>query len=101
MPAPVRYRPPGAPHLGKGAGRIRDGLEQPRRPPDRKFDRSAPDDRSGTTGRDAGTLGSAVPRLLYRPPFVLLAPVPNAERQHATRDERRHRPRLWLARGGP
>ena len=37
-------------------------------------------------------------RLPYRSQFVLLAPVPHGERQHAARDERRFRARLWLAR---
>ena len=41
----------------------------------------------------------SVPRLLYRPPFVLLASVPHGEPQHAARDERRFRARLWLSRG--
>src|SRR5208283_1252174 len=69
--------------------------------PDREPDRSAADDRSGTGGRHAGALGPTRPRHLHRLPFVLLAPVPHGEHQHAARDERRVRARLWLSRGYP
>ena len=41
-------------------------------------------------------LGPYSRRLLYRLPFVLLAGVPHGEGQHAVRDERRFRARLWL-----
>ena len=95
VPAPVRHRHPGTSDLGTGPGRIRDGLAEPRWPPDREPDRSAADDRSGTAGRHAGAVGPAAPRLLYRLPFVLPARVPHGERQHAARDVRRVRARLW------
>ncbi len=101
VPAPVRHRPAGPPDLGAGSGRIRDGLAQPGGAPDREPDRPAADDRSGTTGRHAAALGPFRRRLLYRLPFALLAPVPHGEHQHAARDDRRLRARLWLARGDP
>ena len=99
VPATVRHRPAGTPDLGAGSGRIRDGLAQSRRAPDRESDRPAADDRSGTTGRDASALDPCRRRLLHRLPVVLLARVPHGEHQHAARDERRVRARLWLASG--
>ena len=50
-------------------------------------------------GRHAGALDPAGPRLLYRLSLVLPARVPHGERQHAARDERRVRARLWPIRG--
>ena len=101
VPAPVRHRHAGTPDLGAGPGRIRDGLADPQWAPDREPDRSAADDRSGTAGRHAGALGPYARRLPYRLPFVLLARVPHGEGQHAARDERRFRARLWLFRDYP
>src|SRR4029077_15761620 len=100
-PGPVQHRHPDTPDLGTGPGRIRDGLADPRWAPDREPDRSADNDRSGTAGRDAAALGPYSPRLLYRPSLIFLALLPNGDRQHAARDERRVRPRLWHPRAYP
>ena len=65
---------------------------------DREPDRSADNDRSRTTGRDAGALGH-YPRLPhYRQSLRLLARVSHGERQRAARDERRFRERLCPSR---
>ena len=40
-------------------------------------------------------------RLVHRLPFALHARVPHGEHQHAARDDRRVRARLWLPRGDP
>src|ERR1700730_1886066 len=100
MPALVQHRASGAPHLGTGAGRIRDDVEQPQRAPDREPDRSAADDRSRIAGHHAFTLGP-VTSLLFGPPFVLLTPMPHGEPHHAARVEPRFRVRLWLPRDHP
>ena len=69
--------------------------QTPQWPPDREPDRSAADDRSGTAGRDAGALDPAGPRLLYRLSLILPARMPHGEHQHAARDVRGVRARLW------
>src|SRR5262249_129295 len=101
MPLFVWYRHPGTPELGTGTGRIRDGLADPRWAPDREPDRSADNNRSGTAGRDATALDPYSFSLLYRPSFISLARVPHGEPQHAARDERRVRARLWHPRAYP
>ena len=60
------HRHTGASHPGASPGRIRNGLANSRRALDRKLDRSAADDRSGTAGRHAGVVGSSSPSLLHR-----------------------------------
>src|SRR6266576_854404 len=84
----------GTPDRGGGPGRIRDLLANPQWVPDRKPERPAAYDRSGTPGCHAGAFGPYARRLLYRLPFVLLTAVPHGEDQHAVRRERRVGARL-------
>ncbi len=101
VPASVRHRPAGTPYLRAGPGRIRDGVANPRRAPDRESDRSAADDRSENTGSHAGALSPCWPCHIHRLSVVLPARVPHGERQHTARGERRFRLRLCLPRVCP
>jgi hypothetical protein len=98
VPAPVWHRPAGTPDPGAGPGRIRDGLANPRWAPDRELI-----DLPLMTDPELQAAMQVLSVLLPPPTLptsvCLLAGVPHGEDQHAARDERRFRARLWLLGG--
>ena len=96
VPAPVRHRHPGTSDLGAGPGRIRDGLADTSmaRPIESLIDLPLMTDPELQAAMQCA-LGPARPRLLYRLSLILPARMPHGEPQHAARNERRVRARLW------
>src|SRR5271165_6954901 len=96
VPARVRHRHARASDRGAGPVRLRSSLANSQWTSDREPDRSAADDRSGTTGRHADAFGPYSFCLLYRSTFVSLTDFPHGDHQPAARGKHVFRYRLRI-----